>query len=145
MRNEKLVPTTLPDPKQREPYLPKPNGDNKLTAEMVPYYTGKYMIQRAILVHLSRYLKCHWLHRKAVSFLVECMRSRSVIVHLLWWETGVSRAIWQAFFIIYWLTFGYYLRLEKRITSKWSSRFHVWPWVDQSSRLNQTTWRGPLM
>lgn len=41
MRNEKLVPTTLPDPREREPYLPKPNGDNKLTAAMVPYYTGK--------------------------------------------------------------------------------------------------------
>ena len=54
MRNEKLVPTTLPDPKKREPYLPKPNGDNKLTAEMVPYYTGKYIIQRAILILLSR-------------------------------------------------------------------------------------------
>lgn len=59
MRNEKLVPTTLPDPKEREPYLPKPNGDNKFTAEMVPYYTGKYVIQRVILVHLSTYLKCH--------------------------------------------------------------------------------------
>ena len=41
MRNEKLVPTTLPDPKEREPYLPTPNGDNKLTAGMVPYYTGQ--------------------------------------------------------------------------------------------------------
>lgn len=41
MRNEKLVPTTLPDPKGREPYLPTPNGDNKLTARMVPYYTGQ--------------------------------------------------------------------------------------------------------
>lgn len=40
MRNEKLVPMTLPDPREREPYLPQPNGDNKLTAAMVPYYTG---------------------------------------------------------------------------------------------------------
>jgi len=48
MRNEKLVPTTLPDPKEREPYLPKPNGDNKLTTAMVPYYTGKYRYTNAI-------------------------------------------------------------------------------------------------
>ena len=40
MRNEKLVPMTLPDPRLRIPYLPQPNGDNKLTAAMVPYYTG---------------------------------------------------------------------------------------------------------
>lgn len=40
MRNEKLVPMTLPDPRERIPYLPQPNGDNKLTAAMVPYYTG---------------------------------------------------------------------------------------------------------
>lgn len=39
-RNEKLVPTTLPDPKAREPFLPQPNGDNRLTANMVPGYTG---------------------------------------------------------------------------------------------------------
>lgn len=40
MRNEKLVPMTLPDPRERQPFLPQPNGDNKLTAAMVPYYTG---------------------------------------------------------------------------------------------------------
>lgn len=40
MKNEKLVPTTLPDPKEREPYLPEPTGNNKLTSAMKPYYTG---------------------------------------------------------------------------------------------------------
>lgn len=40
MKNEKLVPTTLPDPKERAPYLPKPTGNNKLTSAMKPYYTG---------------------------------------------------------------------------------------------------------
>ena len=40
MRNEKLVPMTLQDPKERIQYLHQPNGDNKLTAAMVPYYTG---------------------------------------------------------------------------------------------------------
>ena len=50
MRNEKLVPTTLPDPKEREPYLPTPNGDNKLTAGMVPYYTGQWYKLNIVLI-----------------------------------------------------------------------------------------------
>ncbi|KXJ22942.1 Protein FAM166B [Exaiptasia diaphana] len=39
-RNEKLRTIKLDDPKLREPFLPQPNGDNKLTANMVPGYTG---------------------------------------------------------------------------------------------------------
>lgn len=43
-RNEKLRTTKLDNPRLREPYLPQPNGDNKLTANMVPGYTGKIII-----------------------------------------------------------------------------------------------------
>ncbi|KAK3723807.1 hypothetical protein QZH41_019484, partial [Actinostola sp. cb2023] len=39
-RNEKLRTTKLDDPRLREPYLPKPNGDNKLTFNIVSGYTG---------------------------------------------------------------------------------------------------------
>ena len=46
MKNEKLVPTSLPDPKEREPYLPEPTGNNKLTSAMKPYYTGEYKFMR---------------------------------------------------------------------------------------------------
>ncbi|EDO48739.1 predicted protein [Nematostella vectensis] len=40
MRNEKLITTRLPDPKEREQFLPQPNGVNKLTANMKLGYTG---------------------------------------------------------------------------------------------------------
>lgn len=53
MRNEKLVPMTLPDPRERQPFLPQPNGDNKLTAAMVPYYTGYVPTMR--FLYGSRY------------------------------------------------------------------------------------------
>ena len=56
MRNEKLVPMILPDPRERIPYLPQPNGDNKLTAAMVPYYTGKH---KPKLYHFFTHLKLH--------------------------------------------------------------------------------------
>ena len=53
MRNEKLVPMTLPDPRERQPFLPQPNGDNKLTAAMVPYYTGWVFITIEIKKNIS--------------------------------------------------------------------------------------------
>ena len=57
MRNEKLVPTTLPDPREREPYLPTPNGDNKLTAAMVPYYTGQSIqVQYLFFTYVLKFL-----------------------------------------------------------------------------------------
>lgn len=69
MRNEKLVPMILPDPRERIPYLPQPNGDNKLTAAMVPYYTGN---SNTIL--FLNTLKLNFINTKESVLLVPCLR-----------------------------------------------------------------------
>lgn len=74
MRNEKLVPMTLPDPRERTPYLPQPNGDNKLTAAMVPYYTGN--TNTLLFLHTLK----NFINTKESLLLIPCLCLRSVLL-----------------------------------------------------------------
>lgn len=65
---------TLPDPTERIPYLPQPNGDNKLTAAMVPYYTGNTNI--LLFLHTLK----NFINTKESLLLFSCLCLRSVLV-----------------------------------------------------------------